>query len=258
MDIDTLTQLLRKRFFSNFQIEPRRNNLFQLFAPFYHTDGDIMDIFIRINPNEKDFIEICDCGLTLMRLSYEYEIDTPNKENILHKILLENDALLNDGEISIIITNPDLLFAALMNMSQIIAKVMSMKMLQRDNVTSLFYDLVKEYVFSGLKAYSPIEGYNPIEHRSELIVDYAFGIKSSKPLFLFPTKGADRARLAAIAILSFQNSKIPFTSIVVHDDFDNLPSKDRKIIMSAADKQFFDLEDFKKHSNTFFERNMAV
>ncbi len=57
----------------------------------------MIDLFIVPNGNNKYLL--CDYGQTLMRLSYEYDIDTPNKESILQKIIKENSLTENEGNI---------------------------------------------------------------------------------------------------------------------------------------------------------------
>jgi hypothetical protein len=56
--------------------------------PFYHEDGDMIDLFIQ--PLEDGRFRICDFGMTLMRLSYTYELDTPAKERIFYRIVEAN------------------------------------------------------------------------------------------------------------------------------------------------------------------------
>jgi hypothetical protein len=53
--------------------------------------------------------------------------------------------------------------------------------------------------------------------------------------------------LVAIACLEFQKKGLKFRSAVIHQNFDDLSKKDRKIITSAVDKQFVSLEDFQEY-----------
>ena len=88
-------ELLRAQFNQRVRLREKRPFVWQLEAPFYHEDGDMYDIFIEL-PKNGGKVKICDFGLTLMRLSYGYEIDTPNKERILHRILSENNVSEQD------------------------------------------------------------------------------------------------------------------------------------------------------------------
>jgi|GEM_PF-4943782 len=62
------------------------------------------------------------------------------------------------------------------------------------------------------------------------------------------------AELTTISCLEFIRHKLPFRSIVVHEDFDALPRKDRSRLTSACDKQFTSLDDFRSGARQFLER----
>jgi hypothetical protein len=95
--------LLNAQFGNCIRLEEKRHNIQQVFAPLYHEDGDMMDIFLAL-PKYADIlvgkkIRISDHGMTLMRLSYTVELDTPNKEKIFRQILSENDVSEENGEL---------------------------------------------------------------------------------------------------------------------------------------------------------------
>ena len=74
--------LLKEQFNHQVAFRERRPGILQLIAPLYHDDGDMMDIFLEATNGKQERIRICDHGMTLMRLSYSFELDTPNKERI--------------------------------------------------------------------------------------------------------------------------------------------------------------------------------
>lgn len=245
-----LNKLLEKSFYNKFKICQKREHLYQLFLPIYHSDGDMMDIFVKVNPD--DTLTICDCGMTLMRLSYTFDIDSKNKEKILYNIIRENGALNLDGNICIN-TSTNLFFESIMQLSQIISKVSNMKIMQRDVITNMFYENIDAYISFNFKNYSPIKHFTPIEGRNELVVDYCFQV-SIKPIYLFAINGNTRAKDSVISMLTFQNEGIPFTSVAVHENFGTLSSSTQKMIMNTADKQFFDYNSFKSDYPKFFDR----
>jgi hypothetical protein len=177
-----------------------------------------------------------------MRLSYSYDLDTPNKEQIFERIIKENGLREQDGNIYLE-TSVNQLYNALFQFTQVIGKVSTMSYYKREVVKSLFYELLDDFVITALKKFNPQSHYVPDPQKNYLEVDYYFPI-SKKSIYLFGVKDSQKARLSTIACLEFQRSKIPFTSIIVHDDFENLSKKDRKLITNAADKQFTNLDDF--------------
>ena len=246
-------KLLSDSFKTEFQIEEKKENLFQLFAPLYHPDGDMMDIFIKVNPSNPNYLTVCDCGLTLMRLSYDFDIDTPNKQNILNTIIAENGAKFDNGDISIT-AKSEFLFMNILQMTQISAKIMNMRTLQRDIVTSLFFEQLSDHVYTKLQDFHPKTGFAPLQGRDDLTVDYLFSTKNRKPVYLFAVNNNDKAQAATISMLFFQKENLHFTGAVVHENYDALSTRVRKSIMSASDKQFYDLSDFEKNSSDFLSR----
>ncbi|MCX5873213.1 MAG: DUF1828 domain-containing protein, partial [Deltaproteobacteria bacterium] len=82
--------LLKEQFNSQVLFRERRPGIIQLIAPLYHEDGDMVDIFLETINGDQEKIRVCDHGMTLMRLSYNFDLDTPNKERIFQRILSEN------------------------------------------------------------------------------------------------------------------------------------------------------------------------
>ncbi len=246
--------LLKEQFNNRIDFQEKRPGIIQLMAPFYHEDGDMLDIFIEEAP-EPGKIRVCDHGMTLMRLSYSYDIDTPNKEQIFQKIISENGVYETEGTI-FIDTLPNYLYPSVLQFSQAVAKVSNMSLYKREVIRSLFFELLAEFVDSNLKKFNPIPNSYPLETRDDLVVDYMFDVKP-RPIFLYGIKDNSQARLAAISCLEFQRNLVQFKSIAVHEDFDNLSKRDRKIITNILDKQFTNLDEFKHSGENYFTREMV-
>ena len=244
-------ELLRSQFNNRVRLKEKRPNILQLVAPFYHEDGDMMDIFLEI-PKDGGKVKVCDFGMTLMRLSYNYEIDTPNKERIFHRILQENDVMETDGNIWLE-SDPDKLYSAVMQLSQAMGKVSSMQYYKREVIQSLFYEMLNDFVVSNLGEYSPVFKVLPIEERDDLEVDWQFSLPT-KPVYLFGVKDSSKSRLVTISCLEFQKAQLPFISVAIHEDYGNLPRKDQSRLTSAVDKQFVSLEDFQENGKDFLKR----
>ena len=252
MDRDVLKGILADHFSKNFDIIPIKENLFQVFAPYYYSDGDMMDIFIMTDSNNEQSLKVCDCGLTLMRLSYDFNIDSDKKKALLQNILNEYN-VINNNENLIIETKVEYLFQAILSMTQVISKISGMSMFSRDLANSQFYEKIQSFIHTKLIKYNPIENYVPVPDKDYLTVDYCFQ-SDNKPVFLFAVKTADKAKNAVIAMLTFQNEDIPFIGVVVHQNYDDLSSKEKRMVMQAADKQFYDIDDFIKGSAVYLPR----
>jgi hypothetical protein len=92
----------------------RRPGVVQVLAPLFHEDGDMVDIFLDEPVNGSGKVRIGDHGLTLMRLTYTYDLDTENKQRIFNRILSENRIQEQDGRLYIE-AEPERLYPALLH-----------------------------------------------------------------------------------------------------------------------------------------------
>ena len=252
-------ELLREQFNSHVTFREKRPGVMQLVAPLFHEDGDMMDVFLDVPKKEAasplQKIRVSDHGLTLMRLSYTFDIDTPNKEKIFQRILAENGVVEENGELFIEAV-PATLYTSLLQFSQAVSKVCNMRYFKREVLASLFDEMLAEFIQSQLPRFQPAERILPIRDRDDLEVDWEFR-PNGVPLYLFAVKDANRARLATISCLEFQRKNLKFKSIAVHEDMDKLSRKDRNRLTNACDKQFTSLDEFKQNALPYLEREAA-
>ena len=245
--------LLRAQFSEQIALYERRPGLFQLVAPLYHEDGDMLSIFLQ--PLDDGRVRITDMADTVMRLSYTYQLDTANKERVFQRILAEGGLGEMDGHL-FIDSEIQALYPSVLQFAQTVSKVTNMSMYRREVVENLFYELLLEFVLEKLGEYKPRLQVLPLEDHPELEVDYVLEA-GPKPLFVFGIKDSSKAKLVTISCLQFQLSRLPFQSCAVHQDFDALTRRDRKLITSAIDKQFVSLDDFQENASPWLERLAA-
>lgn len=248
---DALKQGLGQRL----SFRDRAPGISQIIAPIFYEDGDMIDLFLDTRANNPNLVRITDAGLTLMKLSYNFDIDTPNKQRLFERILSENQVQFSGGEIFLEVV-PDELGISMLHLSQVIAKVSSLQYLKRQIVSTLFYEQLGEFIAKDLASFDPKPQYAPIPDRPELEADWIFPTLQ-KPLYLFGVKDSSKARLAAISCLEFQKSNIAFRSVIVHEDFEGLRKKDQSIITNASDKQFSSLRAFIEDGRKYLDREAA-
>ena len=192
-------------------------------APLFHEDGDMVDIFLDEPPNGLGKFRVSDHGMTVMRLSYSYDLDTENKQRIFNRILAENRIQQSDGRLYIE-TEAEGLYPAILQLAQTVAKVSSMQYFKREVIQSLFYEQLAEFIEERLAEYNPRPRVLPIPGHDEYEADYQFDA-GPRPLYLFGVKDSDKARLVTISCLEFQRRRLPFKSVMVHQDFESGISK---------------------------------
>ncbi len=250
-------ELLKQQFNGHVAFRERRPGVIQVLAPLFHEDGDMVDIFLDEPLNGAAKFRVSDHGMTVMRLSYSYDLDTPSKQRIFSRILAENRIQEADGRLYIE-AEPEALYPAILQFAQTVAKVSSMQYFKREVIQSLFYEQLDEFIQERLAEYNPRPGVLPIPDHDEYEVDYQFDV-GPRPLYLFGVKDNDKARLTTISCLEFLRHRLPFKSVMVHQDFESgISKKDRTRITNAADKQFTSLDHFRETGPQFFEREHAA
>jgi hypothetical protein len=247
--------LLKEQFNNRIGFVPRRPNVTQLVLPLYYEDGDMVDIFLETPPQNGGRVRICDHGMALMRLSYSYDLNTAKKNEILERILGENQATEERGNICMDVA-PEMLYPALLQFAQTVAKVASMRYFRREVIASLFFEMLEEFVMTKLARFRPQKAYFPLPEHEEYEVDYCFNGRP-RPIYLFGVNSPSTARLAALSCQKFIIDKMTFRSLVVLEDLDVLGKKDQARLMAAADKEYPSLDAFREKGAEFLQRELV-
>ena len=248
--METIIKNIKKDFNGKFSIKKKRPDIYQLYLPIYHEDGDMVDLFIK--QNDDNSFELCDYGLTLQRLAYSYDIDTDNKESILLKILSENNLSEHDGNICLK-TKTESLYSDIMHITQAFAKIGSMSYFKREVIENLFFEMLDDFVFDNLNDFNPKKDVLPLPDREDLEADYSFQ-PNGKPVYLFGVKDVAKARLATLSYQAYLLKDIKYHGWVVTENFEALPRKDKLRLTNSCDKQFTSLDEFKINARKFLEK----
>jgi len=238
---------------NKFSFFEKNDDYVQIILPIYAEDGDLYEIFVKKITDRV--YRITDCGLTIMRLSYSYEIDTDKKRELLNKIILANRVEMIDGEI-FIETNTENFENSAFRLAQVIAKVSNMYIYSREVVRSLFFEELEEFVYSKLEKYHPQKEYYPIPENPEYQVDYCFNGRV-RPIYLFGVNTSDKAKIATISCQQFLLRKMNFKSLIIFEDLDKIKKKDRDRLLNVSDKTITNFDFYKENIIEFFERESA-
>ena len=255
MDVNNVLHTLGERFATGLDFYERRSGNYQLILPILHEDGDMVDIYIQDSPMGDGFIRVCDFGMTLMRLSYTYEINTGARQRIFDSILDNNGVANHDG--NLFLDSPVAsLYESILQFAGCAQKVCNMRYWGREIIRSAFYDDLKQCVMDNFSRFEPAPEQYPIP-------DYPVGVDwslthNNRNFYVFGIRGNDKAKNVAISLLEFQKARLPFISLVVHEDIEELGRRERLYITRNADTQYPVLNDFREKAESDIERFAAV
>jgi hypothetical protein len=191
-----------------------------------------------------------------MRLSYSYELDTPNKERIFNTIISSYNIQNERGNL-FIDTEAGHLYPALMQFIGVVLKVSNMRLYKREVIQSLFFEILDEFIQSQLSKYQPQKDYLPLPNMSEYRVDYCFNHRKV-PIYLFGVNSSATARLSVISCQKFIIENIKFRSVTVLESLDCIGKKDQARMMAVTDKVFPEFTEFEKNADTYIARELAL
>lgn len=250
MDINILRSVLGSSLVED--IYERRSNIYQLIVPIFHEDGDVVDVYLEDSPLGNGEIRICDFGLTLMRLSYTFEISTSTRRQIFDSILY-NNGVQNDNGTFYLDTPINELRENVLRFAGCVQKICNMRYWNRDAIRSTFYEDLKLYITAELEQFFPAPDISPLEDYSVISVDWKLTIRN-RSMYVYGVIGNDKAKNVAISLLEFHKRRLPFISMIVHEDLESLGSKEIVYLTKNADLQYPTLEDFKEKGIQDIER----
>lgn len=242
-----------KQTFRHIDFREKRIGVYKVLVPFFHEDGDMYDIFIEEIPG-KNQIRISDYGLTLMKLSYTFDLDTEHKQDVLESIVMQNRCQIDDGMIYLDVL-PHQFHTGLNQFSQVISKVTNMDIISREQQKTMFPEMLRSFVTENLKDFDITEGYTPVSDKS-LTVD--FKISGPRPIFLFGVNENTKAAKVVISCLNFKTQAVPFRSLIVYEDMDKLSRFNRSQLTNVAQKQYFSLDGFREQGAEYIKEELTA
>ncbi len=179
---------------------------------------------------------------------------TRRPANEFSKASSRTTGLHNDDGNLYLDTSADMLCRSILQFTGCAQKICNMRYWHRENVRSEFMEHLNEFVTAELGQYDPQKNIAPLpESYNILTVDWRLTHRE-RNFYLFGVGGDNKAKTAAITLLEFQKAKLPFLSLVVHENMEDLSVKPRTYLTKNADKQFPTLGDFREGAKDTIER----
>lgn len=251
--MDKTIELLQNQISRSINCRLVSGSKIQVWLPVYYEDGDMIDIYVESVNN--DLYRITDSGMTVMKLTYNYEINTDNKKRILNQIVESNGLSLENG-VLIKETPRDELYKEISIFSNTVVRISTMAYFKREMIKSMFYEMVDEFVTDQIMPHFRVEKqYLPLPGKEEYAVDYRVSMKDE--VYLYAVKDSSKARLVTICEQTFKLNAIQSDSIVVYEDFSSIQNKDQKRILNATGKQYTSLDEFQARGLEYLRKRIA-
>ena len=258
LDPRALQERLCERLCEDVRVERRPDGVLMLRTRFQFPDGDRFPI--RLSEAGPGGIRLSDGGHTLMRLSYEHDVDAfldGTRGALLERILSESGAEWDGGAFRLD-TPVERLPEAIFRFGQTLTRVYDLTLLSRANSRSTFYDDLADLLSRLVDEDKIHPDYQPEAPNAEAYrVDYRIEGKDDVPLFLYGVPNRDKARLTTIALGHFHRHRLAFESILVFENQIEIPPMDLARLSDVGGDMISSLESHEDLERKFLRRVAA-
>lgn len=242
--IASLKKNIAKSFEWSLEIRLVKVGTFQIFLPYFHEDGDMIDIFVY-NYGKK--IIVTDFGKTMMRLSYYTNLDSPTKQKLLNSILASYFVKLENGKLILVVEKIEELFSYIMEFISVVTKVTNISYLKQERIKNLFYENFENFMVESLSKELNLEikkdFYPDCDQKKEYVPSYAILQTKIPPLLFFPVLNDDRCKDVTMALLYYKTQSFKNNSIVIFNDFSDITPVNSWKLINLADRPFTNFDD---------------
>lgn len=254
--LDKIQNNLSEGFHKSIFLKERRPGLYQVFVPFFHPDGDMVDIFVRIKDNNTVVIE--DLGMTTMRLSYIFSLESKNKRKVFNEIL--GNYQISEKEGNLYLQAPIIdIFSYLMQFLQVIVKISDMEFLKREVVKSLFYEYFEKFIIVDLEQFNPIKNFYPeFDKEKQYPTSFAIPRPNTTPLCVYPIATDDKCNEVTITVQHYELNNFRPETVAVFENQESIARKPLARLSNVIGKQFASLASNEERITEFVRKLCPV
>ncbi len=253
LDTNKLQEHLCSTLCTNVKLVEREGGLKLIETPFYFSDGDPYQIYLKEMP--AGVLRITDMGHTMMHLSYENEVSKfreGTRGKLFEQIKAEHDLQEENGEF-FIETAIENISINLFKLGQALTRINDITFLNRARTESTFYEDLNEQLFRIVTEEKVQKDfyYDGIENSQDYPIDYRIEGKHS-PLFVFGIPNRDKARLTTIILERLLRANADFDSLLIFSDQQSIPKADLARLSNAGGEMIASLDaesDFARKLN---------
>ena len=241
MTIETIEQDFRRKVCAQIRLEPEGIERYRVFTPFRFDDGDHLAIVLK---REAGWWILSDEGHTYMHLTYDLDekiLYRGTRQQIIANAL--SAFTVDDREGELILTVRDERYGdTLFDFVQALLKITDVTYLSRERVKSMFMEDFRAFMEEHVPETRRQFDWHDPQHDPE--GKYAVDCRINgvaHPVFVYALPNDDKTRDATITLLQFERWEIPFRSVSI---FENQEEINRKVLArfsDVCDKQYSSL-----------------